>query len=127
MPIVTGAVELSLGLGDPYHVGIAVTDLDQAMDRFGGLLGVGPWGTMDAEVPAIYRGAGTLSGVRSAFARSGALYIELVQPTVGDFPAKTFLEERGEGVYHLGYWAEDMPAALRRAEALGIGIDWSMP
>ena len=117
----------ALGLGDPYHIGFAVRDLADAMTRFEQLLGLGPWGRLDAEVPANFRGVETVSGVRSAFARVGSLLVELVEPTVGEFPAKTFLDERGEGVYHIGYWAPDMPAALRWAAEEGIAVDWSFP
>jgi methylmalonyl-CoA/ethylmalonyl-CoA epimerase len=117
----------ALGLGDPYHIGIAVRDITDAMPRFKDLLGVGPWGRIDAEVPALFRGSETVSGVRSAFARLGSMYVELVEPTVGNFPAKTFLEERGEGIYHLGYWVEDMPGAIRAAAERGLSVDWSFP
>lgn len=116
-----------LGLGEPYHVGIAVRDIEKAMERFDELLGIAPWGRLDAEVPAVYRGRDTVSGVRSAFARVGSMYVELVEPTVGDFPAKTFLQERGEGVYHVGYWTEDMSAAIARAEEAGLFVDWAFP
>ena len=119
--------ETSLGLGEPYHVGIAVHDLDNAMTRLGSSLGLEPWATLEAEVPAIYRGAETLSGIRSAFARSGPLLIELVQPTGGSFTAQTFLDDRGEGIYHLGYWVEDMIGVLKQAEAMGIDVDWRFP
>jgi catechol 2,3-dioxygenase-like lactoylglutathione lyase family enzyme len=124
---VTGAFEASLGLGDPYHIGIAVNDLDDAIIQLGGSLGLEPWATLEAEIPAIYRGAETLTGIRSAFARSGPLLVELVQPTGGAFTAQTFLDERGEGIYHLGYWVEDMAGVLERAEAAGIGVDWRFP
>jgi hypothetical protein len=117
----------ALGLGDPYHVGLAVHDLDDAMKRFGEQFGIEKWGMLASEVPSTYRGAETVAGIRSAFARQGALFIELVQPTTGMFTAKTFLEERGEGIYHLGYWVEDMAAVIDRADTLGIGVDWVFP
>ncbi|MGZ4105371.1 MAG: VOC family protein [Actinomycetota bacterium] len=117
----------TLGLGEPYHVGIAVRNIETAMARFDELLGIAPWGRLDAEVPAVYRGQQTVSGVRSAFARVGSMYVELVEPTVGDFPAKTFLQERGEGIYHVGYWVEDMAAALQRAEKAHLSVDWAFP
>lgn len=117
----------SLGLGDPYHVGLAVHDLDDAMRRFGEQFGIDRWGTLASEVPSSYRGAETVAGIRSAFARQGPLLIELVQPTSGAFTAKTFLEERGEGIYHLGYWIEDIAGVIERADKLGIGVDWLFP
>ena len=55
------------------------------------------------------------------------MYVELVEPTVGRFPAKTFLDERGEGIYHLGYWVEDIPAAIEVAGARGLSVDWAFP
>src|SRR5947207_9860368 len=117
----------ALGLGDPYHIGVAVRDLVEAMPRFQELLGLGPWGRIDAEVPAVFRGRETVSGVRSAFARLGNMYVELVEPTVGEFTAKTFIEERGEGIYHLGYWVDDIPAAISTAADHGLAVDWSFP
>ena len=122
-----GSLAEALGLGDPYHVGIAVRDLAEAMPRFRELMGLGPWGRIDAEVPALFRGRETVSGVRSAFARMGSMYVELVEPTVGDFTAKTFLDERGEGIYHLGYWVEDIPAAISAAADRGLAVDWAFP
>jgi methylmalonyl-CoA/ethylmalonyl-CoA epimerase len=120
-------VASSLGLGAPYHVGIAVNDLDEGIRRFRDLIGLEGWATLDAEVPAVYRGTESVAGIRSAFARSGGLLIELVQPTTGLFTAKTFLQERGEGIYHLGYLVKDMTSMLDRASALGIGVDWMLP
>lgn len=122
-----GSLADALGLGEPYHIGVAVRDLVAAMPRFEELLGLGPWGRIDAEVPAVFRGRETVSGVRSAFARLGSMYVELVEPTVGEFTAKTFLEERGEGIYHLGYWVEDIPAAIEVAASRGLDVDWSFP
>jgi hypothetical protein len=119
--------EDALGLGDPYHVGIAVWDLDEAMTRLSRTLGVERWGTLEAEVPSTYRGNETVATIRSAYARSGPIYLELVQPAGGAFTAQTFLDERGEGIYHLGYWVEDIDFALKSADALGIGIDWMFP
>ena len=116
-----------LELGDPYHIGLAVHDLDDAMRRYAEQFGIERWAQLATEVPSTYRGAETVAGVRSAFARQGPLLLELVQPTTGNFTAKTFLEERGEGVYHLGYWVDDMEGTIKRADALGIGVDWIFP
>jgi methylmalonyl-CoA/ethylmalonyl-CoA epimerase len=120
-------VASSLGLVAPYHVGIAVHDLEEGISRFRDLIGVDAWSTLDAEVPAVYRGKESVAGIRSAFAKAGDLLIELVQPTTGEFTAKTFLAERGEGIYHLGYLVEDMAGTVERAAALGIGVDWQLP
>lgn len=101
-------------------------DLDDAMSRFGPAFGVQRWGTFEAAVPSVYRGTETTAGSRVAYGRLSGLLVELVQPTGGPWTASTFLEERGEGVYHLGYWADDVPEIVRRADAMGIGVDWAM-
>src|SRR5207248_2971641 len=100
----------ALGLGDPYHIGVAVRDLVEAMPRFHQLLGLGPWGRIDAEVPAVFRGAETVSGVRSAFARLGSMYVELVEPTAGDFPASIKVLSPDANIS----CAHDKTAGLRR-------------
>jgi methylmalonyl-CoA/ethylmalonyl-CoA epimerase len=120
-------IENALGLGDPYHIGIAVRDIEKAITRLDELLGIAPWGRIDAEVEAVFRGSQTVSGVRSAFARLGSMYVELVEPTVGEFPAKTFLDERGEGIYHVGYWVDDIVSALQKAEKVGLSVEWAFP
>ena len=113
----------SLGLSDLYHVGIAVHDLDDAMRRYGSELGIGPWASFEAELPVLYRGQEVLVAARAAFAKSGPTYLELVQPTKGEWTVSVFLAERGEGVYHLGYWVDDLEATIDRAVALGYSVD----
>lgn len=112
----------SLGFTDLFHVGIVVHDLDDAMQRYGEL-GVAPWATFDAEIPGTFRGNEMVVAARVAFAQSGPTYLELVQPTKGEWTASVFLKERGEGAYHLGYWVEDLDEAMRRAVTLGFAID----
>lgn len=108
-----------------YHVGVAVHDIDDGMARFGELLGIPKWFTFETEMPSRYRGEPVTAGAKAAYGNAGSTYVELVQPTAGPWTASAFLEERGEGVYHLGYWVDDIPAAIRRAEEKGIGVDWA--
>jgi catechol 2,3-dioxygenase-like lactoylglutathione lyase family enzyme len=112
----------SLELTDLFHVGIVVHDLDDAMGRYGEL-GIGPWATFDAEMPGVFRGREIVVGARVAFAESGPAYLELVQPTKGEWTASVFLAERGEGAYHVGYWVDDLEATMARAVGIGYTID----
>jgi methylmalonyl-CoA/ethylmalonyl-CoA epimerase len=118
-------VDTGLGPMELYHVGIVVHDLDDGMRRFGELLGIGRWVTFETAIPSRYRGEDVTAGARAAYGNAGPSYVELVQPTSGPWTAQAFLEERGEGVYHLGYWVDDVPDAIRRADAAGLGVDWS--
>lgn len=118
----------SLGLRDFYHVGIAVRNIDDAMQRFEGELGIGRWATMllEFQVRADWaegaEGAETTSSSKIAYAPSGLGYVELVEPVSGPSPARRFLDEHGEGAFHLGYWVDDVAEAMRRCERLGIGV-----
>jgi methylmalonyl-CoA/ethylmalonyl-CoA epimerase len=107
-------------------VGYAVHDLDEGMARMRAV-GVEKWGTMEAELPCLYRGEEVTIGLRAAYARWGSIYLELVQPTTGPSTPRTFLDERGEGIYHLGYWVDDLAATTRRAEDLGFNVDLAIP
>jgi methylmalonyl-CoA/ethylmalonyl-CoA epimerase len=118
-------MDTGLGPMELYHVGIVVHDLDEGMNRFGDLLGIGRWVTFETAMPSRYRGEEVTAGARAAYGAAGAMYVELVQPTVGRWTAQAFLEERGEGIYHLGYWVDDVSEAVRRAEASGLGVDWA--
>lgn len=106
-----------------YHVGIAVRSIEDAIGQLAGM-GMAATPVFELDVPSMYRGAETRAGVKAAFIQSGPIAIELVQPAGGKSPIATFLEERGEGVQHFGYYVPDLEAALGRAEALGIEADW---
>ena len=118
-------MDTGLGPMELYHAGIAVHEIDEAMRRFGELLGIDRWVTFESALPSRYRGEPVTAGAKAAYGASGAMYVELVEPTGDRWTATAFLEERGEGVYHLGYWVDDVPDAIRRAGDAGLGVDWA--
>jgi hypothetical protein len=66
---------------------------------------------------ATYRGRPSHVVGRIGYAPLGTGgYVELVQPISGQWTAATWLDERGESPYHVGYWCDDLVAAL---DALG--------
>jgi catechol 2,3-dioxygenase-like lactoylglutathione lyase family enzyme len=118
-----------LGLGAPYHIGIVVRDLDAAKERYAAL-GVGEWRerapapspSPRTRQPALWHGEPQPGiGARLAFSSIGPPFLELVQPTSDvEWSATLHLREQGEGVYHLGYWVDDIVETLDRAAAHGI-------
>jgi methylmalonyl-CoA/ethylmalonyl-CoA epimerase len=96
------------------HVGIAVHDLDAAVDLYKRVFG--------AEV--VHTEEIASDKVREALIRVGESYIQLLQPTAPDSPVAKFLERRGEGVHHLGFRVRDCGEALAKAvEAGAVAID----
>ena len=84
------------------HLGIAVTNLAEAAERWRPLLGA-PDGPAE-EVPG--------GGVRVAFLSAGAVHIELVEPTGPSSPISKFLATRGAGIHHLAYAVPNVDTAL---------------
>ena len=94
------------------HIGIAVEDLDAAIDLYREKLGF----DVEAieEVPVF--------GVKVAFLPLGEGKVELVQPVSGDSAMARFLEKRGPGFHHLCFRVQDIRAELVRLEAAGVRL-----
>ncbi len=92
------------------HIGIAVQDLDAAIERFTTLFGftVGE------------RGDGL--GVRLAFLETGDTPLELLASAEPGGVIERFLERRGEGMHHIALRVRDIHAALRRLDAEGVEL-----
>ncbi|HLF71489.1 MAG TPA: VOC family protein [Dehalococcoidia bacterium] len=96
----------------PFHVGIAVHDIDEVIERYKRLFGIEHWHVLDgADAKRAYGG---YEGRGQAF--------ELMQPHTTDSEIGRFLEAHGEGVQHIGFWAPDLRAALQQAVDGGAKI-----
>lgn len=105
------------------HVGIAVADLDAAVDHYRAAFGL--------VVVAIE--TNPEQGVREAMLRVGestaaddiraaSSYVQLLEPLGPDTPVGKFLANRGEGVHHIGYAVDDVAAAMETLAATGIRV-----
>lgn len=94
------------------HVGIVVENLDAAVAAYCGLLG---FRETDRMVLAEQQ-------VEAAFLQSGDTTVELIAPTEPESGTARFLQNRGEGVHHICYVVEDLPAALARLKAAGMRL-----
>lgn len=98
-----------LGIGATLHqIGVVVRDLEKGMALYGGLLGLGPFMTMRPDYEARFRGWRGRIANHNAFAKWGDLYLEMVEPGIGQGVHRDWLETRGEGIFHLGFWIEDL-------------------
>jgi methylmalonyl-CoA/ethylmalonyl-CoA epimerase len=104
-------------LDDVDHVGIAVTDLEAAVERYGQAFGIEP----------VHRETVEDQGVEEVLFRAGTSYIQLLRALGPDTPVGRFLDHWGEGVHHVGYRVPDVAASLERFRSLGIRLVDSRP
>jgi methylmalonyl-CoA/ethylmalonyl-CoA epimerase len=94
-----------------HHLGVAVQDLDIALETYARLFGaeLEHHGTMEDQ------------GVRAAVLRVGDGRVELLEPLGVDTPVGRFLARRGPGMHHVAYEVSDLAATL--AELTDAGAD----
>ena len=87
-----------------HHLGVAVTDLDEALATYARLFG--------AELE--HRETVPEQGVEAASLRVGESRVELLAATGADTPVGKFLAKRGPGMHHVAYEVDDLRATLER-------------
>lgn len=92
------------------HVGIAVDDLEAAVERYRSTLGLEP----------SHRERVEDQGVEEVLFAVGTSFIQLVGALGPDTPVGIFLAKRGPGVHHVAYRVEDVAASLSRLRDEGI-------
>ena len=85
-----------------HHLGVAVDDLDSALETYERLFGaeVEHQATIDEQ------------GVRAASLRIGEGRVELLEALGQDTPVGRFLAKRGPGMHHVAYEVNDLRATL---------------
>ncbi|GGC02869.1 hypothetical protein GCM10011494_21710 [Novosphingobium endophyticum] len=104
--------------GDFYQIGVVVHDIDRGMEQYHRLLGLGPFWRLDTDYEGRYRDWHGRFANRNAFTKWGNVYLEMVQPVIGEGNAKEWLETRGEGIFHLGYAVDDLTQQPGGAECV---------
>jgi methylmalonyl-CoA/ethylmalonyl-CoA epimerase len=95
-----------------HHVGIAVEDLEQAIETYARLFG--------AEVE--HRESLTDQGADVALLRIGENRVELLAAHGPETPVGKFLAGRGPGMHHVAFEVEDVEAELTRLSAAGAEL-----
>jgi methylmalonyl-CoA/ethylmalonyl-CoA epimerase len=108
---VTGAGGLSLPTAID-HVGIAVLDLESAVEEYRRTLGLEP----------SHRERVEDQGVEAASLSVGGSRIELLAPLGDETPVGRFLAKRGPGMHHVAFETDDVAAELARLRADGVEL-----
>jgi hypothetical protein len=114
-----GAVLGRIGSGI-FQQAWVVADLGAAMDAMRSGLGCGDFVELPMESDFELRGRTVPCALSLAFARSGNMQIELVQPVRGEGIHFEFLARRGSGVHHLGAIVDDLDGEVGAADRAGF-------
>jgi methylmalonyl-CoA/ethylmalonyl-CoA epimerase len=95
-----------------HHVGIAVDDLDRAVETYARVFGA----------RLEHRAVVPEQGVEAASLRVGDSRIELLAALGADTPVGRFLAKRGPGMHHVAFGVADLPGELRRLRSDGVQL-----
>jgi 4-hydroxyphenylpyruvate dioxygenase-like putative hemolysin len=99
-----------LKLPPVHQLGYVVGNIEKACEFYNSTYGVGPFDIID-EVDmegAILRGEPVSTKIKVAFAKSNELELEFIEPLEGENLYTEFLEEKGDGIHHLGFVVNDI-------------------
>ncbi len=99
------------------HVGVAVEDLDRALELYRDRYGL-------AEQ---HRETVEQFGVEAALLEIGEGHVELLEPTSAESAVGRFLKRNGPGMHHVAYQTTDIDATLERVREAGIRLIDSEP
>lgn len=94
------------------HVGIAVADLEEAVEHYRRTLRVAP----------AHRERVVDQGVEEVLFAVGGSYIQLLGALSSDTPVGRFLASHGPGVHHVAYRVKDVAAALEHLRQEGARL-----
>jgi methylmalonyl-CoA/ethylmalonyl-CoA epimerase len=94
------------------HIGIAVDDIDAALQLYGTTF----------EMQMAHRETVESQGVEAALLDVGEGHVELLRPLGPDTPVGKFIAKRGAGMHHVAYAVDDIDATLEKLAAAGLEL-----
>ena len=94
------------------HVGVAVDDLEAAIELYEGTLGM----------ELAHRETVEAQGVEAVLLDVGPSHVELLRPLADDTAVGKFLAKRGPGLHHVAYRVDDIDAALAQLRDQGVEL-----
>ena len=108
---------MTIALIDIDHVGIAVADLETAVDEYRLVLGLEP----------THRERVEDQGVDEVLFAVGSSYVQLLGALGPDTPVGRSLASRGAGLHHIAYRVDDIAAALAHLRTEGAHLIDEVP
>jgi methylmalonyl-CoA/ethylmalonyl-CoA epimerase len=97
---------------DIHHLGVAVDDLDEAVETYQRLFGA----------VLEHRDAMADQGVEAASMKVGIGRVELLASLGPETPVGKFIAKRGPGMHHVAFEVDDIGAELERLAAAGTEL-----
>ena len=94
------------------HVGIAVSNIEDALKTFEALLGTSRYKTEQVES----------ENVVTHFLWADGVKIELLESTDPESAVSRFLEKRGDGIHHLAFHVDDLDLARNKLSSMGFQV-----
>jgi methylmalonyl-CoA/ethylmalonyl-CoA epimerase len=99
------------------HVGVAVEDIDAALELYEGAFAM----------PLAHRETVEEQGVEAVLLDVGDGHVELLRPLGPETAVGKFLERKGPGLHHVAYAVDDIDATLGKLAAAGLELIDSEP
>jgi methylmalonyl-CoA/ethylmalonyl-CoA epimerase len=94
------------------HIGVAVEDLDAAMELYRDKLGMREQHRETVEA----------FDVEAVLLEVGEGHVELLRPLSAEGGVGRFLERNGPGLHHVAYQTSDIDGALEQVRAVGLAL-----
>ena len=94
------------------HIGVAVEDLDAAIQLYSGPFGM----------PDVHRETVEAFGVEAVLLDVGESHVELLKPVSEDSAVARFLAKNGPGLHHVAYGTDDIDATLAKVKEAGLQL-----
>ena len=94
------------------HIGIAVENLDEAVDTYSKILNSTPYKREVVEEQK----------VETVFFKTGESKVELLGATSTDSVIATFIRKKGPGIHHIAFEVEDLDQEIKRMQSEGYKL-----
>lgn len=99
------------------HIGIAVSDLKEAISIYENLLNTNCYKTEEVESQK----------TKTAFLKTENTKIELLEATHKDSTIHKFIEKKGEGIHHIAFEVDDLETEIERLKKEGFRLIYKEP
>lgn len=102
---------------------LVVSDLQKTIEHYWNNFGIGPWKIFIFEEPLlremIIKEKSAKYSMYIGMCQMENIYFEIIQPLSGDTIYKEFLEKKGEGLHHIGFFVDNLDLEIKRFEKNG--------